>query len=285
MLTYQRPAGSPAEAEFIERYILPHNPRCIIGGNYMVQVPGDDETLFSCHTDTVHKESGRQAVEYYEDLDLACVSGKDPLGADNTAGVWLLLEMIEAGVPGTYLFHFGEERGCLGSRELAREEPLWLGSFKRAIAFDRRGTDSVITHQMGDRCCSDAFGKALAAALGTLDYELDDTGLYTDTASYMRLIPECTNVSVGYDHEHTPNETLDLEHCRNLRDQVLLIDWASLPTHRDPNEEYANDEEELMMIQAALDMNYDRRELEEMTWQESDYIVELLQALLKHHIP
>ena len=35
------------------------------------------------------------------------------------AGIWLLLEMIDAGVPGVYALHYGEERGGVGSSGLA----------------------------------------------------------------------------------------------------------------------------------------------------------------------
>lgn len=234
MLTYRRPAGSAGEEAFLERFVMPWKPARLPGGNLMVVVPGDPETIFSCHTDTVHRDDALQEVVYDAELELAYKEDKEPLGADDTAGVWLMLEMLEAGVPGTYLFHFGEERGCIGSKALAQDRPEWLRTFKRAIAFDRRDTDSVITHQMGWRCCSGAFALELAARLGG-DYKPDDTGLYTDTASYADLIPECTNISVGYSAQHTPDEMLDIAHLEWLRDRVISIDWSTLPTKRDPD--------------------------------------------------
>jgi hypothetical protein len=232
MLTYRRPAGSPGEADFIKRYILPFKPTNVLD-NLIITIPGDGETLFSCHTDTVHRNDERQIVLYDEGLGIAYKDDKEPLGGDNTAGVWLLLEMIKAGIPGTYMFHYGEERGCIGSKAMAKQHPNWLKGFKRAIAFDRRANTSIITHQMGTRCCSNEFGDALAAALGN-DYKRDDTGLYTDTASYMELIPECSNVSVGYDHEHGPEEIVDVNHLLWLREVVKNVKWPKLPTLRDP---------------------------------------------------
>ena len=235
MLTYRRPAGSPTERAFIERYIMPFKPK-MLAQNLVVVVPGDPGTLFSCHTDTMHRDHAMQKVVFDENLGIAWKDDEEPLGADNTAGVWLLLEMLEAGVPGTYVFHFGEEKGCLGSKQMAKDHAKWLQGFERAIAFDRRGTNSVITHQMGDRTCSDTFGHALASALGG-SYECDRTGLYTDTSCYAHLIPECTNVSVGYEHEHGPMESLDIEHLLWLRDVVLGVNWSSLPTIRAPLED------------------------------------------------
>ena len=230
MLTYRRPAGSDTEKAFIEEFIAPFKP-VVMSQNQVVVVPGDPFTLFSCHTDTVHREGGMQPVIYDAAMRCAYKDDGEPLGGDNTAGVWILLEMIRAGVPGTYLFHYGEEKGCIGSGQLADDEPAFLKQFKRAIAFDRRGTTSVITHQMHTRCCSHIFGQALADRLCN-GYTIDPTGLYTDTAQYTHLIPECTNVSVGYGHEHTKEEFLDVEHLELLRDVAIAIDWSTLPTER-----------------------------------------------------
>jgi len=160
MLTYRRPMGSSGEKMFINKFILPHNP-VKIGLNLMVVVPGDPTTLFSCHTDTVHRDDRMQQILYDENLEMVYKNDGEPLGADNAAGVFILTEMIEAGVPGTYIFHHGEERGCIGSRALAKEMPEFLEKFDRAIAFDRRSTKSVITRQMGARRCSDIFAQAL----------------------------------------------------------------------------------------------------------------------------
>lgn len=59
-------------------------------------------------------------------------------------------------------------------------------------------------------------------------------GIFTDTANYTHLIPECTNVSVGYYHEHTKDEALDLDYLRELSEKVIEVDWEDLPTTREP---------------------------------------------------
>lgn len=247
MLTYARPHGTEAEIDFIERFIEPlgawwHNDAALV-----CLVPRPDSrpvtVLFSCHVDTVHRHPGRQRVRVKHDADgNALTAYKDdgtPLGADNAAGVWLLTQMIEADVPGVYVFHRGEERGGIGSGQIADDPPWWMADIKQAVAFDRRGTTSIITHQ-GMRCCSDTYARALAAALNDADpgfrYEPDDTGIFTDTANYTALIPECTNVSTGTANEHSGKETLDLVHMRRLRDAVLAVDWQALPIERDPQE-------------------------------------------------
>jgi hypothetical protein len=127
--------------------------------------------------------------------------------------------------------------------------------FKWAIAFDRRGVGDVITEMFCGRTCSDTFAKALADGLNEtnatamqnpdrvnwltpLRYKPDDTGSFTDTANYTRLIPECTNVSVGYEHEHGPDEILDTWHLKTLRSTTIKLFKAGieLPVERGVND-------------------------------------------------
>ena len=250
MLTYKRPAGSDSEEEFIDTFIrsLKDDVDELIEdgfGNIFIRVgTNNQETLFTCHTDSVHRTSGRQLVAYDPFTQLVYKSSQQPdnecLGADDAAGVALLVDMINAGVNGRYAFFRCEERGGQGSSYAVEVNSEFLSGFKRAIAFDRRGGTSVITHQAYGRCCSDEFAKALSSQLNQLtmreDFAPDNTGIFTDTANFTELIPECTNVSVFYDSEHTVNESLDLEGWLRLRAACLQLDWEALPTCRDPKE-------------------------------------------------
>jgi hypothetical protein len=69
--------------------------------------------------------------------------------------------MITAGVPGTYIFHSGEEVGGVGSEHIA--ETMVLTKFKRAIEFDRRGKSSVIISMGWTDTCSLEFAEAHSA--------------------------------------------------------------------------------------------------------------------------
>ena len=191
-------------------------------------------TLFVAHVDTVHREAGNNKIA--KTAERWSANGA-ALGADDGAGCAMLMHLLHAGVPGYYVFTQGEECGGIGAKWLAKNMPGLLSEFDRAIAFDRRGIDSVITHQGWGRCCSDTFGEALSGALNRDDrmmYLPDDTGVYTDTAEFVDIIPECTNVSVGYYHEHGDREYLDVIHFQALADAVLGFDWDELPTDRDP---------------------------------------------------
>lgn len=197
-------------------------------------------TLFVAHLDTVHRADGRNRVNWAVDGWAQAVKGQ-PLGADDGAGVAILCHMLEAKVPGYYVFTQGEERGGIGATFLAKNSPDLLSQFDRAIAFDRRDVYSVISHQGMGRCCSDKFAEALSERLSDhgLLFGADDTGVYTDTAEFTHLIPECTNISVGYYDEHTDRERLDLRHFKALAKTVAKLAWDKLPTARDPVAEAA----------------------------------------------
>jgi hypothetical protein len=199
-------------------------------------------TLFVAHVDTVHRDVGVNAVRK---TDTHWYADGSQLGADDGAGVALLMHMMHNEVAGYYIFTQGEERGGIGAKYLADHKQKLLAEFDRAIAFDRRGIDSVITHQGWGRCCSDEFGAMLCSELGKGNDNLmhlnDDTGVYTDTAEFTGVIAECTNISVGYQFEHTEKEELNMVYFQQLADAVLVVDWDFLPVVRDPFEPEPDD--------------------------------------------
>lgn len=249
MHAYMRPAGSLAERTFADRYLAPLGAVRDMHGNYSVVVgtsAASRSVLWSCHTDTVHRISGSQKVRVVDGQLTAPRSSC--LGADDTAGVFLCSELVRLGVPGRYMFHFGEERGCIGSRALVRSAPDWLPDIRYAIALDRAGYSDVISHQMSSRTASDAFCDALASRLSSYDagavalqYQTSAHGLYTDTESYAEDVPECTNLSVGYHGAHGASESLDIAHVLTLLEALASIDVTALPCDRDPAAQYAED--------------------------------------------
>ena len=210
---------------------------------YLYVTATSSGTLFTSHLDTVHTdEATPNPVKFDSEKMKMWKEDGTPLGADDGAGVWLMYQMAQAGVPGTYLFTTGEEHFGVGARWVAECAESFLKGFDRAIAFDREGTSSVITHQRSTgRCCSDTFAEALAEELtrtsrdhGGINNKFapDSTGIYTDTAEFAHLIPECTNISVGYAHRHSGKETLDVGFLLALRSAAIKVQWDKLPTER-----------------------------------------------------
>lgn len=237
MLEFCRPAGSVYEQAFIDRYIKPLGPQQDAFGNLIVDI-GKPRIIWSSHTDTVHNESKLQRVIVDRNR---IVRVKHPLesnclGADCTTGVYIMMKMIEAGVEGRYIFHRDEEAGLNGSRYIAKNTPDVLKGIEATIAFDRKNKGDIITWQ-GHKTASNDFAESLAAILD-MGYKPSTNGMGTDTKSYSALVPECTNISVGYFNQHTNAESQDLFFLEKLIAKMVTFDSSSLVIKRTPEEPY-----------------------------------------------
>lgn len=259
ILSWPRTHGSLAELAFCEWLT---KSICDLGhvvtkweeGSMFVDVLAEGgrkgTTLFSCHVDTVDGfvKAGdptdptkilRKSLNYdpnfgHITLDKGSIGGC--LGADDGAGVWAMLNMIAAGVPGGYLFHRGEECGGVSAKANASKRAHILKRFDAAVAFDRPRTNEIITHQGGTECASNKYALALAAALNKHGFEFkpSTTGGYTDTKEYRKVIAECINIGVGYEQQHGRGEFQDYAHLKALVEAACTIDWEALPVDRDP---------------------------------------------------
>lgn len=242
MLTMMRPHGSITEDKFIQRFLTPLGvARDVFGNVYKRVGEAPPVVAWSSHVDTVHKNGGTQAISRSKDyiIKLASKSDSNCLGADDTAGVWLMVQMIRAKKPGLYIFHRGEEVGGQGSKWIVENNASAVNGIQCMVALDRMDNDSVITFQRSQRCCSDDFGNSMSKALGVgavLKYKLDQGGSFTDSANYTDLIAECTNLSVGYKHQHWKSEQLDLVHLVNLRKALIVLDTETLIIKRKPGD-------------------------------------------------
>lgn len=253
ILSYKRSAWTPGEDAMINDIFEEYHHTFDDFGNIYIEVDTGSRVLWSCHTDTVHNAKNcnlgnhLQKVEpfFYEDTIILGLSKKNRragmcLGADDGCGIFLMLEMIDAGVPGTYVFHRAEEIGCLGSSYIADNNKHFLSSFDYAIAFDRQDKNEIITEQSFGITASDRFAESLAAELKSKNEKLSffpsAFGVLTDTNSYAEIIPECTNVGVGYNNQHGPTEIVDFVHMVKLRDALVDFDESSLVVDRDPHD-------------------------------------------------
>jgi len=208
-------------------------------GNYYKIIGENPTTMFTSHLDTADRKQGITKLFSMKDEngdEIIYTDGSTILGADDKSGVAVMLYMMANNVPGLYYFFMGEERGGIGSGLLSSvyEQTPYLKDIKRCVSFDRRDVRSVITSQLGRVCCSNQFGTALCEQYNKqgLNLSLDPTGIYTDSASFLEQIPECTNISVGYYNEHTGKEKQNISYLERLAKASVLVDWNSLPTVR-----------------------------------------------------
>jgi len=207
-------------------------------GNYFKQI-GDSKTMFCGHLDTYCRVYER--VWHVIDGDIIKTDGTSTLGGDDKAGIVVMIKMMEANVPGLYYFFRGEEgvtspTGTWGSRQALKSRGDFFKGYEKCVAFDRKAHTSIISSQMYTACCSQEFVSALIEEFkkNGMEYIDDPTGMWCDSGVFMELIPEVTNISMGYKSEHTFNETQDIAHLEKLVEAAIKIDWDSLPVKRDP---------------------------------------------------
>ena len=233
---------TPAGTESFCWRAIPGPKRVDHYGNVHVTVGDPMGTLFASHLDTADTTNENVWFDFGK-KNFVRTNGRTLLGADDKAGAAIMCHMISHRIPGHYVFHAGERSDATAAASWPSASPIRSrigvtlpSTPQRVISFDRRGYDSVVTHQMSERTCSDQFARALAAELG-LGHQPDPTGSYTDSNEYRHVSSECTNISVGYFNQHTNREEQDLEFLRDLAERCLHVPWWSdLPVVREVDE-------------------------------------------------
>jgi hypothetical protein len=209
-------------------------------GNLYIKI-GNSNTMFASHLDTV---GGDTEVVHEFSGDKIKTDGKSVLGADDKAGVTVMLYMIHQGVPGLYTFFMGEEVGCHGSKDLSdwiekNKDDERYKDINKVVSFDRKDYDSVITYQMSERTCSDEFADSLIKELNKhdgLNFRKDTGGVLTDSVNFTDIYSECTNLSVGYFNQHMNSESQDIVWLEKFANACTKIDWENLTIKRKPGE-------------------------------------------------
>lgn len=206
-------------------------------GNYY-KIIGNSNTMFTSHLDTQSRVKSKVNLmtDTKDGDEYILTDGTTILGADDKAGVAVMLYMMNKRVPGIYYFFIGEEVGGIGSNKVAAnfERIGHLERVKKCVSFDRKNFFSVITRQLQQDCCSDVFAKALCKEYNKhgMKFSPDPTGVYTDSASFLDYISECTNISVGYFREHTTDEHVNISYLERLAEASVKVDWENLPIGR-----------------------------------------------------
>lgn len=179
-------------------------PGAVIGGEGLSKwcyVPGTrpDKVLLVAHADTVwHGLDDPQQKLNISNRIVTGVKKDYGIGADDRAGCAIVYLMKDSGH--SLLIVNGEERGCIGSREAVKTVPIKDHQF--AVQFDRRGGTDFKCYDVG----TTAFRKFIKKTIGYTEPNRFST---TDIRVLCREI--CgVNLSVGYSHEHSSLESLNL---------------------------------------------------------------------------
>lgn len=196
--------------ETIDKMYVPKYTKVRYTGG-IIFLPKDVEKypLVCSHLDTIntHRNANRKLSD--EDIlingDMLSLQPNTTfscLGGDDRCGVYIALELMARDMPYAFGFFLDEEIGGRGSDALADNIEL-LDNVTALVGLDRRGSDQLALYGYDNQELNEIFYKqGYKEAMGTFTDASNIAG-FTDLA--------CINLSIGYDHEHTPAETIDMK--------------------------------------------------------------------------
>lgn len=169
-------------------------------GDYLYAI-GDIPIGLVAHVDTVFPEPPE---DIYYDREKGVMWSPQGLGADDRAGVFAILKIIQSGLRPTIIFTTDEEVGGLGAAQLVKDFPECpISNLKYLIQLDRRGTNDCVFY--------DCYNEDFITYVESFGF-IEAFGTFSDIAE---LCPTWdvvgVNLSIGYENEHTRYETLHLK--------------------------------------------------------------------------
>lgn len=179
--------------------------------NYLI-AEGDIPIALVAHLDTVHAVEPFQF--FYDEKEMVMWSPQG-LGADDRAGVILILSILSEGYRPHLIFTTGEEHGGIGANKLVKDYNEVPFNIDFMIELDRCGSEDAVfydcmNHSFIDYICS--FGFTF------------EEGSFTDICILGRNWNiAATNLSVGYYNEHTKAEYWGLFEADDTITKVINI--------------------------------------------------------------
>lgn len=165
------------------------------------------------HMDTV---SPTPPADIYYDREKCIMWSPQLLGADDRAGIYAIIQILNAGYRPSVIFTTDEEVGALGAKALVSQIPNCpLENLKAIFQLDRCGENDCVFYDCDNRDFVDyveSFG-----------FE-ENFGSFSDISV---IAPAwgvaAVNLSVGYENEHHLIETLNTRHLDDTIKKVKKI--------------------------------------------------------------
>jgi hypothetical protein len=179
------------------------------------------------HLDTVFKQLPK---EIYYDADKKVMWSPQGLGADDRAGVYAILELLNLGYRPSIIFTTDEEIGGLGATKLITQySSCPFSNIKAIIELDRQGKDDCVFYE-----CDNPDFENYICQFGFIT----EVGSFSDISI---IAPQwgiaAVNLSVGYIDEHSYNERLFEEYLdktilkvKNILDEAeTMLNYEYIP--------------------------------------------------------
>lgn len=164
---------------------------------YYILCEGTAPVMLVAHVDTVFKEPPKNI---YYDKEQQVMWSPQGLGADDRAGVFAIMKIIQEGFRPHICFTTDEEQGGIGASVLVSKYPKAPFEIKYIIQLDRQGTNDCVFYYCDN-----------------LDFEnhIQQYDFITDWGTFSDISVICpawkiagVNLSVGYYDEHSKIEIL-----------------------------------------------------------------------------
>ena len=171
----------------------------IITKDYIVAI-GNIPIALIAHMDTVFKTP---VSDLYYDQRKGVLWSPEGLGADDRAGIFAIIKILQAGLRPSIILTTGEEEGGVGACALTTAHPdCPIPGLKYMIELDRRGSNDCVFY--------DCYCPEFVDYVESFGF-CERWGSFTDISF---LMPEWeivgVNLSVGYEDEHTHTEILNI---------------------------------------------------------------------------
>lgn len=197
--------------DVIETFLSTHyDTESVIVTKDYAYASGTIPVMLVAHLDTVFPEPPKKLFKI-QGQNVIC--GSNGLGADDRAGVFMILEIIKRGLRPSVLFTTDEESGALGADAFIVDFHEPIEELKYIIQLDRRGENDCVFY--------DCQNKKFLNYITKFGW-VPARGIFSDISVICPAWGVAgVNLSVGYKNEHTPYETLNLDVLEKNLERVI----------------------------------------------------------------
>ena len=195
----------------------------IISNNMYVIAEGNLPICLCAHMDTVFE---KPPTTFYYDQEQTILWSPDGLGADDRAGNYAIIELLERGYRPSIILTDLEEKGGIGAETLVNKFPdCPFEECKAIIQLDRQGKNDAVYYD----CDNSDFEKKITSYGFNTQW-----GTFTDISI---IAPQwkiaAVNLSVAYYNEHQKIETLNMRELESTIKKVerILKDCNNWPSY------------------------------------------------------
>lgn len=169
----------------------------IITKDYIIGI-GDIPVALVAHMDTVFN---KPVETLYYDQKKGVLWSPEGLGADDRAGIFSIIKILQSGYRPSVIFTTDEESGGEGADKLSKRK-CPIPDLKYMIELDRRGKNDCVFY--------DCYCPNFIEYVEQFGFE-EQYGSFSDISFLMGEWKICgVNLSIGYEDEHTYCETLHI---------------------------------------------------------------------------